>query len=431
MEIRAMNTASEWQSRPVFVSSTFLDMQAERDHLQDVVWPELAERLRERRHELIPVDLRWGVETYAIDEVGKREVHVLKVCLQEITRSRPFMIVLLGDRYGWIPSHDRMAAAASEMGFTTDMRGKSVTALEIEFGILKNPPQAARSFFYLRRSLPRGQMSPETAARYFELADDHGAQGEAAERLDAMKAKIRDVFEPLGRVREYTATWDAEREKVTGLEEWGRMVLEDLWGEIEPETRVFARKPPISWEDEERRALDDFINLGSRSFLGREDVQRELLVAARDQAPSYGRRGICLTGESGAGKSALFAKLATELREIPDLLVLANSAGIGVRSTSIDAILRRWVTELAATLREESPIDDESAPSEVCDSFEDLSARVSTKIRVVILLDALNELEDLSVAQEMTWLPPDIPAGLFIIATSVPCNASAAWRVLA
>jgi hypothetical protein len=32
-----------WQSRPVFISSTFADMQAERDHLRNYVLPALEE----------------------------------------------------------------------------------------------------------------------------------------------------------------------------------------------------------------------------------------------------------------------------------------------------------------------------------------------------------------------------------------------------
>ena len=67
-----MPEPSAWYTRPVFVSSTFRDTQAERDHLRDVAFPELAERLRERRHYLETVDLRWGVATAdAADEEGK------------------------------------------------------------------------------------------------------------------------------------------------------------------------------------------------------------------------------------------------------------------------------------------------------------------------------------------------------------------------
>lgn len=78
-----------WQSRPVFISSTFADMQAEREYLRTRVFPELEERLRARRHNLEWVDLRVGVATASQDDEHVRELHVLKVCLDEVRRCRP------------------------------------------------------------------------------------------------------------------------------------------------------------------------------------------------------------------------------------------------------------------------------------------------------------------------------------------------------
>ena len=112
-----MEPYSMWRSRPVFITSTFRDMHAERDYLHSRVFPELGERLRERFHHLDPIDLRWGVETVSVDDQRSKELLVLKVCLAEIERSRPFLIALIGDRYGWIPPEGRMKAAAEEAGY--------------------------------------------------------------------------------------------------------------------------------------------------------------------------------------------------------------------------------------------------------------------------------------------------------------------------
>jgi len=165
---REIARGAVWRSRPVFISSTFSDMQAERDWLQHRVIPELQERLRERRHHLEPIDLRWGVETVTIGDQQAKELLVLKVCLDEIRLARPFLIALVGDRYGWVPSEERMRAAVEEQGFRTDVEGKSVTALEIEFGVLESADQKRQSLFYFRDPLPYDQMPPETAALYSE-----------------------------------------------------------------------------------------------------------------------------------------------------------------------------------------------------------------------------------------------------------------------
>jgi nephrocystin-3 len=82
----------------VFISSTFLDMQAEGDVLVKQVFPELKKRCRERFVEFVEVDLRWGVT----EEQAKRG-EVLPICLAQINRCRPYFIGLLGERYGWHP----------------------------------------------------------------------------------------------------------------------------------------------------------------------------------------------------------------------------------------------------------------------------------------------------------------------------------------
>jgi len=50
-----------WKTVRVFISSTFRDMQAERDLLVRFVFPRLREELLLRRIHFVDVDLRWGV----------------------------------------------------------------------------------------------------------------------------------------------------------------------------------------------------------------------------------------------------------------------------------------------------------------------------------------------------------------------------------
>ena len=53
---RAMSAS--WRTVRVFISSTFRDMQAERDHLVRFVFPRLREELLTRRIHFVDVDLR-------------------------------------------------------------------------------------------------------------------------------------------------------------------------------------------------------------------------------------------------------------------------------------------------------------------------------------------------------------------------------------
>jgi len=73
------SSSGAWCARPVFISSTFRDMHAERDYLRSHVFPRLEEEFRARRHFLGPIDLRLGVETAQEGTEEARELLVLKV----------------------------------------------------------------------------------------------------------------------------------------------------------------------------------------------------------------------------------------------------------------------------------------------------------------------------------------------------------------
>lgn len=88
-------TQAEWKQIQVFISSTFRDMHGERDVLTRHVFPEVNARLKSRRVTLVPVDLRWGLTNEDTSDAG---LGALEMCLQEVERSRPVCIVLLGER---------------------------------------------------------------------------------------------------------------------------------------------------------------------------------------------------------------------------------------------------------------------------------------------------------------------------------------------
>jgi len=95
----------------VFVSSTFSDMKAERNALQERLWPRLRELCMQHGCRFQAIDLRWGVsEEAALDQ------QTMPVCLEEIRRCqritpRPNFIVLLGQRKGWYRRDDNALPA--------------------------------------------------------------------------------------------------------------------------------------------------------------------------------------------------------------------------------------------------------------------------------------------------------------------------------
>lgn len=76
----------------VFLSSTFADMQNERQYYNNVLAPQMAEICKSHGVSFFSIDLRWGV-------TKEEQLHgqALSVCLNEIDKCRPFFIGLLGN----------------------------------------------------------------------------------------------------------------------------------------------------------------------------------------------------------------------------------------------------------------------------------------------------------------------------------------------
>ncbi len=87
----------------IFVSSTFTDLQEERNALQKEVFPALKKLCTEHGCQFQAIDLRWG-----IGEEASLDQRTMRICKKELkscqrTSPRPNFILLLGDRYGWRP----------------------------------------------------------------------------------------------------------------------------------------------------------------------------------------------------------------------------------------------------------------------------------------------------------------------------------------
>lgn len=86
----------------LFISSTFNDFQVEREALQTKVFPEIKEYCSSNGYTFQPIDLRWGVSNEA--QLNQK---ALEMCIKEVQSCKrheyPNFLIMLGDRYGWIP----------------------------------------------------------------------------------------------------------------------------------------------------------------------------------------------------------------------------------------------------------------------------------------------------------------------------------------
>jgi len=431
-----------WRTFSIFVSSTFADMQAERDYLKSIILPKVEEELRLRQIRLEIVDLRWGVDTTSMAQEDEREATVLKVCIEEIKRCRPFFIGLLGDRYGWVPPADKLKLTVEAEGVDLSPEVRSVTALEMEFGVLAAEKQLSRSVFYFRESLDYSGFTKERAAMFSDACNFEYTEKERAERISALenlKTKIRDHYRnDESKVKSYTVKWDVLKEKIIGLEEWGEIVYNDILKECQKHAEDTWETVPKNNFELESALLSAFVEDHAETFCGRQVLLSEFKInlLANDKE----NQSVVLTGESGSGKSAVFSKVYKEMQNTK-CFILAHSAGLSSASCRIHELLQKWNRQLREYLGKPEPEEvkeevfkdainnssefqlEKSKETEIeklQDTFRELLFTAADKTGVVLLIDALDRFEPTERATHMTWLPVVMPKNIRLLVTAIP-----------
>jgi tetratricopeptide (TPR) repeat protein len=404
--MRASTAAGEQRVVRVFVSSTFRDMEAERDELVKRAFPQLRKLCESRGVTWSEVDLRWG-----ITEEQSQRGEVLCICLAEIQRCRPYFIGLLGERYGWVP--DRVPEELIEqepwLGAHLD---HSVTELEILHGVLNDPRMADRSLFYFRDrgyidSLPLEQRADHLETTTAEEIERLGAK-EAARRARERRDKLSALKDQI------RATGLPVRENYADPRALGQYVLEDL-------TRIIDQLHPEGSEPDplDREAMDHEAFARSRGevYIGRQSYYDRLDEHARGDGEP-----LVLLGESGSGKSALLANWALNYRrDHPDEPLLVHFIGATPYSADWAAIVRRIMAEVNRRYGIRATIPDN--PDELRGALANCLHMAAQRGRVVLILDALNQLEDRDGAPDLVWLPPVIPSNVRLIVSTLQGRA--------
>lgn len=387
----------------VFISSTFRDMQAEREELVKRIFPQLRKLCEERGVVWGEVDLRWGITP---EEAERGEV--LPICLAEIERCRPYFIGLLGERYGWVP--DEINRELSErQEWLKENAGHSVTELEILYGVLNDPTMADHAFFYFRdpafiASLPATWQDGyrETATR--EEIEQLG-RAEAERRAKTRRRKLAELKE---RIR---AQGLPVREDYPNPQALGELVLRDLAAVIE---RLYPHGSEPNILEQEAIEHEAFAASCARVYIPRTDYFARLDAHVADDGPP-----LVVLGASGAGKSALLANWALDRRaRRPHEVLVMHFTGATEYSTRLEALLSRIMWELKGRFRieQEPPADFK----ELSRHFANWLNEAAEQGRIVLVLDALDQLEDRDGAPDLVWLPEKLPSNVRVILSTLP-----------
>ncbi len=290
----------------IFLSSSFSDMHAERDYLLTHIFPRLNMILRSYGVRLVPVDLRGTAQNCDEDEYNRQ---CFKYCLDEVDNCRPMMIGIMGERYGWIPydynSDDQVMLevikqTAREHGLSiTDIIGKSMTHLEMMYGLQVMDPE--RCYFYFRKvnCINGATQSDLERLGYTEKS----MMNMVAEQIHMITSAygIKTIAPPNERgchVQYYNADFDGKY--FSGLSDLGENIYNAIITDI---TNEFIG---VSRDEDWFIRMENFWDDAAHQTIPHPRL-KELLEVDADK--------IFITGPEGIGKTVLLAQYREVLRK--------------------------------------------------------------------------------------------------------------------
>lgn len=378
---------------PVFVSSTFRDMQAERDVLMKETFPKLTAFAAQRMVTLTPIDLRWGV-TEKEAKTGK----VLELCLHEIERSRPFFIGLLGGRYGWCPTMEDLKANSmllDQYDWLADdiNQGLSVTEMEMQFAVFWNH-EPGNAVFFIKRN---------------ETCEDEKLRKLIA-KIESEGTRLEQLFDetpiPSGQGRFYYAYYDRP-EDLSGMTEKAMM-------------RILESEFPVEGDDEwtrEDRAqqarvqelCDVYVPLASNetAVYYMDHMLDRCMMISSDEDCFYGKSSFLANWLNGHAHDTAHN-------------YVYHFIGAGFMGSDLQKILRRICRKIASLYALEMP-DDDGSRHDYAEVLSMILKQISGKKPLYIVLDGLQYLDD--TAKGLDWMPV-VPENVSVI-VSCPCHDTA------
>lgn len=277
----------------VFLSSTFEDMQNEREHLVKKIFPAIKAECERRDVEFCVVDLRWGISD---EKPGK----IIDVCLKEIDSSRPFFIGLVGERYGTMWSREDFSDDETVLrdrpcveGYMKD--GMSITEMEMQYGVFDKTDDV-HAFFYIKK-----------AKWYRRGGETRGTEEEKLLKQEKL-SRLIDKIEGLAAKGKVKAEhYDSESELGATVYRQMMEILDKLYPVIEDDCEM----------DRLARRQKSLMRELCKIYYGDENVKtvESLLDGSYTLPYCVGYLGdilckhVSISGKHGAGKSALLANL--------------------------------------------------------------------------------------------------------------------------
>lgn len=245
----------------IFVSSTFKDMQEERNLLHTQIMPNVNDALKQKGTYANFLDFRWGIDTENLTEdVAMRKV--LSACFDGINDST-YVIALIGENYGSCVPQSIINEIEKHYEISCNGNEKSITELEIDYATDSKFIDSENIVFYFKE---------EHAENYDE-------------RVIRLKKKIEKLYP--NRVKNYNLDGD----------EFVKQVTEDV----------------LFWFDKHMDVLDSMEDNITAENVLRFSCRQELLDDSVNEI--LDNSFTVVYGESGCGKSVFMSALKDNLSQ--------------------------------------------------------------------------------------------------------------------
>jgi NACHT domain- and WD repeat-containing protein len=461
----------------VFVSSTFSDLEAERNALQKQVFPRLRDLATSHGCRFQAIDLRWGVS-----EEASLNQQAMKICLGEIERCqkvtpRPNFIVLLGNRYGWCPLPYEIPAFEFEQ--IIENIADHGERLLVESWYWRDENAVPPTYFLqprtdefvdpqkwasteemlhsiLEREAVKTLLPSEELRKYTTSATEQeilaGAwkvpdarkhvfgffreinglpldnkdfgnpDPEAGQKQANLKGRLKERLS--GNIHECYAHWLGDGPSLDHIDK----LCEDVYAslsriildEIEHPHEIFELEEkgfhirPDRMLDTEGLAQYQFAEERLRFFVGRT----EMLANIEQYLQNNQHHILAIVGAGGSGKSALMSRAIQQTQaDHPKAEIIYRFIGATPGSSDGRSLLDSLCHEIARRYA----ADTADMPSDYRELVPELGKRMglaSAEHPLVLFLDSLDQLSTSQGARSLIWLPNELPEHVSVITST-------------
>lgn len=433
---RFFSLLSKDRSVRIFVSSTFKDMQQERECLVGHVFPHVERYCLDRQISFSFVDLRWGI-TEEMSSSGQ----VITTCLREVERAHPYFLCMLGERYGWHDMSDITNmkdellektfdnAVAAGYGWVDRFRDRSVTELEVIHGALRYIPssrllsfgepidygydasdelkekqlQKLNSFFYLRD--PSFIDSIKTDQKGIYSAENFLAK--------------HKTFELREMIRSSELPWKGYRDR----DSFYHHAIDDIVAAIDRQFSNEREPTPVEQENMRHVAFAKAhlqIHVPRMKYL--ERLHQHVNATTKIEAPL-----VFLSQVAGVGLSALMAYAASFYANLnPNRLVFFHFVRASDKSGRYYELMRRVIVAIHDFFNVEQPVPTEK--DDIVADFPGWLQIAAERGGMLLFVDGLDQMANIDGSNELEWIPAKWPTSVRAIFSSAS-SLSAASRM--